>query len=240
MTTGRLLGMCVTVAAIVAAAGPPARASQHLDDLAGRLELTPAGAPGWLARLEDGAGAKAPERLLALSDTGRLLATRFGGPSSVVLGPALDHEMLDSANALVLVHNHPGNTGLSANDLEQLTKHGVVAIVAVAHDGGIYMAARGPAFDENRFVRDQFPAMRLEVLRWVYMESLAGRLNPDTAASYISHLTSLALAQADVIEYRATLGATTAGEFHARVMIMDRVVSGAVSCQRRPHRPSSR
>src|SRR5262249_40982461 len=132
----------------------------RLADVAAHLELTPAGVRGWLDKLQDGSGPKAPERLLLLSETGEVLATRPGGPSSVLLDRDVDALMLDAHNAIVLVHNHPHSTSLSLNDLDQLTKPGVAAIAAVGHDGSLYLAARGPRFDRDRFTGHQYAFVR--------------------------------------------------------------------------------
>ena len=145
LSAGLAAGMLSLGSAVSAQA--PAR---ELRGIARRLELTAAGAGRWLEALGVTPDTKTAERLMALTSTGRLLATRDGGESSVSLGAELDRELLAPGNAIVLVHNHPGNAGLSANDLGQLTKPGVAAVVAVGHDGSIYVAARGRRYDAER------------------------------------------------------------------------------------------
>ena len=53
--------------------------------------------------------------------------------------------------AVVLVHNHPANAGLSAADTQQLAKPGVAAIVAVGHDGSVFIASAGPRLNRDFF-----------------------------------------------------------------------------------------
>lgn len=82
-----------------------------LREIASRLELTAAGSGRWLDSLGVTGNPNPAERLIALTSTGRVIATRDGSESSVSLGLELDLQLLTPGSAFVLVHNHPGTPG---------------------------------------------------------------------------------------------------------------------------------
>ena len=131
----RAPGYLGCAALVVTLGGAEAGAQGRPLDLAGlvaRLDLTEKGAKRWLEQLGVRGDSTATERLLAVSaSSGASLLTREGGDSSVRIDPELDTLLLRPETGIVLVHNHPANVGLSSNDLRQLTKPGVLAVVAI-------------------------------------------------------------------------------------------------------------
>jgi hypothetical protein len=210
----------------MADAQPPA---PGLRDIANRLGLTAAGSGRWLDALGVTGNTKAAERLIALTSTGRVIATRDGGESSVSFGLELDLQLLTPGSAIVLVHNHPGNAGLSANDLGHLAKPGVAAVVAVGRDGSIYMAARGRRYDPIAFERRQYEPLRVELKKRLRDECGARALTTETADAHFSHVAALALAKAGTIEYQAVLVGDTRASFDAGRITLSRVASGAAA-----------
>jgi hypothetical protein len=198
-----------------------------LQAVAARLKLTASGARRWLDALGVTPGQVAPERLLAVSVTGEVLLTQHGGESSVALGLELDLRLLDGANAIVLVHNHPGSASLSANDLAQLAKPGVAAVVAVGHDGSIYLALRGPRYDVAGFEPRQYEVARREIRRRLLIERSAGAVSLVGADAHFSHLAALALATAGIIEYRAVLATDSRASFELSRVAFGHVAAGA-------------
>ena len=170
---------------------------------------------------------------MALTSMGRLVATREGSESAVFLGPDLDRELLTPGNAIVLVHNHPGNAGLSTNDLGQLTKPGVAAIVAVGHDGSIYMAARGHRYDLAAFEERQSDPLKVEVRKRLRVECGARAVTTEVADAHFSHVVALALAKAGVIVYEAILAGATRTSYDAARITLGRVAAGASARVRR-------
>ena len=193
--TWLLLGLLGCPVAAVAQGRPDLKA------IASRLQLTSAGTVRWLSALGVVRGQPAPERLLAVSAAGEILMTRQGGESSVAFGVALDLRLLDPRAAIVLVHNHPSSAGLSANDLSQLAKPGVSAVVAIGHDGSIYIAVRGPRYRVDDFEAEQYEVARRDVTRRLLIERSAGAVSHVVADAQFSHLAGLALGKAGVIEY---------------------------------------
>ena len=200
----------------------------RLRDIAKRLELTAAGSGRWLDALGVTGSPKPAERLIALTSTGRVIATRDGDESSVSLGLELDLQLLTPGSALVLVHNHPGNAGLSANDLGHLAKPGVAAVVAVARDGSIYMAARGRRYDAIAFELRQYDPLRVELRKRLRVECGARALTTETADAHFSHVAALALVKASVIAYEAVLVGDSRQSFDlARVTLVRAAQSAA-------------
>ena len=199
----------------------------RLRDIARSLELTAAGSGRWLDALGVTGSGKPAERLIALTIAGRVIATRDGGESAVSLGLELDLQLLTPGSAIVIVHNHPGNAGLSANDLGHLAKPGVAAVVAVGRDGSIYMAARGRRYDPIAFELRQYDPLRVELKKRLREECGARALTIEAADAHFSHVASLALVKASVIVYEAVLAGGTRESFDVARVPLGRVARGA-------------
>ena len=221
-------GMTAGILSIGSAVGAQAPAS-GLRDIAERLELTAAGSGRWLEALGVTGSTKAAERLIALTSAGRVIATRDGGESLVSLGLELDLALLPPGSAIVLVHNHPGNAGLSANDLSQLAKPGVAAVVAVGRDGSIYMAARGHRYDPDAFERRQYDPLRAELRKRLREECAARALTAEAAGAHFSHVAAMALGKAGAIVYESVLTGETQATFEAGRLALSRVAGGAAA-----------
>jgi hypothetical protein len=200
-----------------------------LHTLAERLDLTAAGSGRWLDALGVTGATKSAERLIALTSTGQVVATRDGGESLVSLGLELDLALLTPGSGIVLVHNHPGNAGLSANDLSQLAKPGVAAVVAVGRDGSIYMAARGHRYDADAFERRQYDPLRVELRKRLREEVGARALTTEAAGAHFSHVAAMALGKAGAIVYESILTGGTQESFEAARLALGRVAGGAAA-----------
>ena len=234
MEVRRRLAAAVTAGILWVGGVTAAAAQPNLREVAERLDLTAAGSGRWLEALGvAGSPRKAHERLLALSSAGTVVATRDGVESSVSLGLELDLLLLTRGSAIVLVHNHPANAGLSANDLSQLEKPGVAAVVAIGHDGSIYMAARGRRYDDTLFEELQYAAVRAEIRKRLRIECGSGALSVAVADAHFSHLAALSLAKAGVIEYEAVLAGATRTTFEAARVTLTRIALGAASAAAR-------
>jgi hypothetical protein len=139
------------LAAVLAAAVAVSPASGEAGDqatdpraLASSLDLTGSGVRQWLEALgvEGGGPPVVSERLLVVNTTGTVLTRRDGVSASVHVDSEVDSLLLRPGTAAVLVHNHPANVGLSGPDLHHLTKPGVAAVVAIGHDGSVFLAVR--------------------------------------------------------------------------------------------------
>ena len=215
----------LSIGAVVNAQSP----APDLRDIADRLELTAAGSRRWLDALGVTGNAKTAERLIALASDGRVIAARDGGESSVSLGLELDVQLLTPGSAVVLVHNHPGNAGLSANDLSHLAKPGVAAVAAIGRDGSIYMAARGRRFDAIAFELRQYEPLRAELKKRLREECGARALTIQDADAHFSHVAALALARAGVIVYQAVLVGGTRMSFDTDRVTLGRVAQSAAA-----------
>jgi hypothetical protein len=186
----------------VTVAGAAGRSEDELGVLADRLDLSARGAAAWLRQLElNGA---ATERLLAVTTSGELVMAREGGRTAVIIGVELDRLLRRPGRALVLIHNHPSNTGLSAADIGQLSKPGVAAVVAICRDRSVFMAAAGPRMDPDSLESHQYLAAATEVSQRMDLAKITAASWPD-AVRLRGHLVARALAKAGIIAYRADI-----------------------------------
>jgi hypothetical protein len=121
-----------------------AQPSAHRADLTASKKQTACSSlsSSWsTTRLEANGSGPSAERLLAVTATGEPLMEREGGRSSVPAGVDLDKLLLQQDRSVVLIHNHPSNTGLSVADIEHLARPGASTIVAVGHDASVFAGA---------------------------------------------------------------------------------------------------
>lgn len=202
--------------------------SPDLTKLLSALQLTGAGVATWLDRLapttQEGSRTNAPERLLAVMADGSLVEAIDGGPSRVLMSSSLDDRLSRPGAGIVLVHNHPSGNGFSAEDLDQLGNPGVLAVVAVGHDGSVYAAAVGPKYPVDRFAR-VYASVRGEADR--EMRQSASRVTGDSLVAFLPHVIALALAEVGVIKYRVTLGADRQVAYDRDRVLLGRVTAVA-------------
>ncbi|AWZ21091.1 prophage MuSo2, F protein, putative [Roseovarius sp. TM1035] len=73
--------------------------------------------------------------------TGEEIDWSVGGADRVRLGPEVTQRLRDGQE-IGLVHNHPSSAPLSPQDLATMFERRVTSILAVGHDGSLYMAVR--------------------------------------------------------------------------------------------------
>jgi hypothetical protein len=137
--------------------------------------------------------------------------------------------LLDPVSDLVLIHNHPHSLGFSADDLVQLEKPGVTAVVAVGHDGSVYIAARGRLYDRDMFEPVQYAAARKAVTLGVREALVAHMLTDERVDAHFAHLISLALERAGVIDYYTDLAPERRSQFDTARVAFAQLVAFAAS-----------
>jgi hypothetical protein len=216
-----VLAMSAGVDAQQARIRPP-----DLPKLAASLELTRPGIRRWLNRLAASTDASV-ESLLAVSLTGDVLLERVGAGSSVPIDPEMDALLRRSDSAIVLIHNHPANVGLSARDLEHVGKPGVEAIIALGHNGSAFVAAAGPHLDPLWFKERQYDVASAELRKRLRAELPSSRVPVDVSDTHFSHLVTLVLARAGVVHYWFRLEGAGRESFNNARLFFGRVVNGA-------------
>ena len=161
-------------------------------------------------------GEHARERLIVLDASGQVIRVVEGLEGRVEF-PSDMAGMLASPEAqLTLVHNHPASNGLSPYDLVQLEKPGVHAVVAVGHDGSVYVAARGASYDAAIHPEAASAAQRLQ----------RRERDPKKRAAFdqhFHHVMALALHDVRVIEYRSMLSLERRRSFDRGAGFLSRV-----------------
>jgi hypothetical protein len=161
--------------------------------------------------------------------TGEDVLARRGGPSSVRVDSELDDLLLRPGVGHVLVHNHPTSVGLSGPDLGQLAKPGVAAVMAVGHDGSVFVASAGRRMQPDFLESKQYVSAKAEVGRRLRAEWPSGSVSVAVSDAHLCHLVSLALAKAGIIDYWFTLRGTGRESFDGARVVFNRVVVGAAA-----------
>ena len=197
--------------------------------LAQRLQQLGLGSAGnrptqWLERLGVFEGRPARERLLVVNGDGLIVHSLDGEEAHVKITADVDDELRREGADLVLVHNHPNSSGLSKDDLSQLGKAGVAAVIAIGHDGSVYAAARGPRFDLVVCGGDRYSNVREDVQRTLLREADAADVARLTE-SFSPHLAALVLARSRYIEYIACLAPDRQASFERDRPVFGRVIA---------------
>ena len=198
-----------------------------LPRLVAALDLTERGVSRWLDELRVTADEPPTERLLAVKETGERLFERHGGSSSVRVDPELDNTLRQPDMAVVLVHNHPTNVGLSVDDMGQLAKPGVAAIVAIGHDGSVFIAAAGPRFDRDFFEERQCALASADVAKRLRVEWASRRVSVAASDAHFNHLVTLALAKARMVQYWFNLRGIDRESYERGRAVFGNVIVGA-------------
>lgn len=230
---GQWAAVWAVVALVSGNSGLAQTAKPGLKTLANELHLDGPGARAWLTRLGVEVNREPAERLLAVARSGDVIARLDGGAHHVLLGVEIDTHLRSAGSDLTLIHNHPASVGLSADDLSQLAKPGVFAVVAIGHDGSIYIAAAGRRFDRLLFEPTQYEIVRREVDRRLLEACAAGAISTTLADTQRAHLVALALAKAQVIEYQAVLAADRRASYDAARDVLGKVTVAAAGRVRR-------
>jgi hypothetical protein len=225
-----LVASWVAMAVVTAVSGEAAQERvTDLPRLATNLDLSESGVRRWLKQLGVTDDGPPTERLLAVSPTGKPLLERDGASHTVRVDSELDNVLRRPSMAVVLIHNHPRNVGLSVADLQQLGKPGVAAIVAIGHDGSVFLASAGPRLDRDWFTERQYGLAKAEVQERLRAEWPSRRVSVAASDAHFSHVVTLALAKAGIVRYWFNLRGTGRQSFESARLSFSWVVVGAAA-----------
>src|SRR5262245_21599319 len=200
---GRTVRSVAVVLVLLGGLWPPGVAGfteSKLEQLLRPLQLTDAArSKQWLDRLGAYESGPQRERLLVVTTDGVVVRSLDGDADHVAITVELDEELRREGADLILLHNHPNSSSLSGDDLSQLAKAGVAAVVALGHDGSVYAAARGPHFDTLLCGGERYSDVRAAVHHMLLREVNPGESVADD--SFTTHLAALALAKTGRLEY---------------------------------------
>jgi proteasome lid subunit RPN8/RPN11 len=146
----------------------------------------------------------AREQAVAFRLDGSVLWMIEGTRRGVAIPADKDIDLHRAGSRVIFVHTHPSSGSFSSRDLAQLAKPGVAAIVVLGHDGSVYIAGRGPRFDEVRVERTLYAAAQEGIAMRLRLEQPA-RVTSQTVDHHVGHLAAAALGNTGVIEYSALL-----------------------------------
>jgi hypothetical protein len=164
-------------------------------------------ATGWLTVLQNAGGDLKMERVVVVDEEGRVLDRAEGNRNSVQFPGRFLTFLRQPDPTISLIHNHPGNTGFSVEDLVQLVHPGVARVLAVGNAGSLYEARRGPGFGAD-FETVVYPKERQALERGLQNCPMNVGPGDDRLRTHFAHALALRLAKRGVIEYRTELDPT--------------------------------
>lgn len=161
--------------------------------------LTP---EAWTRALAMGGRLPDHERMMIVSNVGRILTVVEGERDRVVLPPAIFEVLSRLPLNATLIHNHPDSVSLSGADLVQLAKIGVTRVVALGHNGTMYDASAASDFGQGDAVQYRYDLVLTRVIDRIARESRLTGANLDGLYPHIPHIAALVFDRADVIRYQ--------------------------------------
>ena len=230
MASERLLIASWVMLVIVTGASGEAAHEGPVDPakLAVTLDLTEGGVRRWLDRLGVSGDGPPTERLLAVSLTGQLVESVMAGARWCVSIRNLTARFA-SGRCLSFCRQPSRQRGLSAADMQQLARPGVAAIVAVGHDGSVFIASAGPRLNRDFFEVRQYAPAQAEVRKRLRGEWPSGRVSVAVSDAHFSHLVTLVLAKANIVQYWFTLRGTSRESYEGARIVFSQVVVGAAA-----------
>jgi hypothetical protein len=147
------------------------------------------------------------EVILAFDKAGNIVSDGRGSGSNVGFSKQFSSMMTDREQELVIHHNHPRGTSLSAPDIAMFAAYGIKSMWAYGANGQIYRANLNPGIREAAIADHLFRVLRdMDSLMGSIYDVLQKRvldksLHPVTAGDVHAHLRNEALHKAGVIHY---------------------------------------
>jgi len=156
------------------------------------------------------------EHLLAIDANGDIVGHGFGTSDSTGMTPQLEAALLDPENAIVVHHNHPGNTSLSPSDVATLAAPGLHALWVHGHGGMVYRGELTPA---AKAVLQRDPDVGYQKLHDVVSDAAdaiydqlthaadRGMISAVEAAAARNHIVNMILREAGILDYQTNFDA---------------------------------
>lgn len=133
--------------------------------------------------------------------TGKEFAPMSGGRSHCALSADMVAAAANSKARLVMHHNHPSSSSLSAPDLHILMRPGVEAIFAHGHDGSLYRAAKGSKTVTKAAIKREY----VSAYQWLNALVQASVVTITEAQIINGHVAWMKLHRLERIKYEAEL-----------------------------------
>lgn len=140
------------------------------------------------------------ERLVLLdAKTGEMLETANGIVDKLILTDAMKALIQDANNSICLIHNHPGSSSFSKEDIRAASLPGVDSIEAIGHDGSRYKTK--PKITDYVELGAKITAAQDVVMDFLSKMVSEKRIPLDAAGKVFHHVINLVLAKIGVIDY---------------------------------------
>ena len=161
-----------------------------------------AAADAWTLRKGEETGA---EHLAVLDADGAVIEAGTSGlADGLHYGPDAAARLSDPAAGMTVVHNHPGGTSLSGQDISQLALPGVARIRAVSGTGE-YEASAVPGVDlgDPELLGERLGRIAGMLMDRVEVAVVDGALEEDAVVQHFKHAVNVLLNRIGVIRYEA-------------------------------------
>lgn len=140
------------------------------------------------------------ERLVMLdAKTGEMLDAANGIVDKLTFTDAMMAMTEDANNSILLIHNHPGSSSFSKEDIIKASLPGIDSIEAIGHDGSRYKT-KPKITDYVKLVANITDAQ--DIVMYFLSEAVSEkRMALDAAGQIFHHLINLVLSKIQVIDY---------------------------------------
>lgn len=144
------------------------------------------------------------ERLVLLeAKTGEVLEAGNGSVDKLRLTDTMMALIQDANHSIRLIHNHPGSSSFSKEDIMMASQPGVDSIEAIGHDGSRYKAK--PKMTDDVHLRVKLTEAQDEVMYFLSEAVASKKMALDASGQIFHHIINLALAKSGVIDYEYQL-----------------------------------
>ena len=167
------------------------------------------------------------ERLVLLdARTGETLDAANGIVDKLILTDAMKALIQDANNSICLIHNHPGSSSFSKEDIRAASLPGADRIEAIGHDGSRYKTK--PKVTNYAELGAKITAAQDVVMGFLSDEVSAKRISLDAAGLIFLHIINLVLAKSGVIDYDYQLSSHQKKIIADSEIDLDKIIDKAV------------
>ena len=140
------------------------------------------------------------ERLVLLdAKTGEMLEAANGVVDKLILTDTMKALIQDANNSICLIHNHPGSSSFSKEDIRAASLPGANSIEAIGHDGSRYKTK--PKVTDYVELGAKITVVQDVVMGFLSEMVSEKRMPLDAAGQVFHHVINLVLAKIGVIDY---------------------------------------
>ena len=167
------------------------------------------------------------ERLVLLdAKTGEMLEAANGVVDKLILTDTMKALIQDANNSICLIHNHPGSSSFSKEDIRAASLPGANSIEAIGHDGSRYKTK--PKVTDYVELGAKITVVQDVVMGFLSEMVSEKRMPLDAAGQVFHHVINLVLAKIGVIDYDYQLSSHQKKIIADSEIDLDKIIDKAV------------